>query len=255
DIPRPMDLGIEGRTALVTGARRGLGLGIAQVFGREGARVALTSRSQENLEAAAGQVDGETAIIVADSGDLERMSALPGEVEDALGPVDILVTNTGGPPAGGGLDHSPEQWQAAYETLVLSPRALIEAVLPGMRERGWGRIVNTASIGIREPIGGLALSNAHRAATMGLFKTLAAEVAADGVTLNTVATGRIATERIAELWGSMENAEAGAQREVPVGRLGTIEEYGDFVAFLCSDRAAYLTGATIQFDGGLSRSH
>ena len=217
--------------------------------------MALTSRSRANLEGAAAQVEGETAIFVADAADLDRMAKLPSEVESELGPVDILITNTGGPPAGGGLDHSPAVWQEAYETLVLAPRALIEAVLPGMRERRWGRIVNTASIGIREPIGGLALSNVHRAATMGLFKTLSREVAADGVTLNTIATGRIATERIAELWGSMEKAEEGAQREVPMARLGTIDEYGDLVAFLCSDRAAYLTGVTIPLDGGLSRSH
>lgn len=249
-----MDLGIEGRTALVTGASRGLGLGIAQVLAREGARVAMSSRSQERLEEAATQVEGETAVLVADSEDLERMRALPGAVEKELGPVDILVTNTGGPPAGGPLDHSEEVWLDAYKTLVLAPRTLVEAALPGMRERGWGRIVNTSSVGVREPLGGLALSNAHRKATVGLFKSIANEVAGEGVTLNTIATGRIATDRIAELWGSIEKAEETAKDEIPVGRLGTIEEYGALVAFLCSDRAAYLTGATIPLDGGLSRT-
>ncbi len=249
-----MDLEIAGRTALVTGARRGLGPGIAQALAREGARVALASRSQERLEEAAAQVEGESALFVADSGDLDRMQALPAAVEKELGPVEIMVVNTGGPPAGGALDHSPEAWLAAYTTLVLAPRTLIEAALPGMRKRGWGRIVNTSSVGVREPLGGLALSNAHRKAAVGLFKTIANEVAGEGVTLNTIATGRIATDRIAELWGSLEEAEKGAQRDVPVARLGTIEEYGDLVAFLCSERAAYLTGATIPLDGGLSRT-
>lgn len=249
-----MDLGITGRTALVTGASRGLGLGIAQVLAREGVRVALSSRSQERLEEAAAQVEGETALFVADSEDLDRMRELPAAVEKELGPVDILVVNTGGPPAGESLDHSPEVWQAAYTTLVLAPRTLVEAALPGMRERGWGRIVNTSSMGVREPIAGLALSNAHRKAAAGLFKSISHEVAGDGVTLNTIATGRIATDRIAELWGSIEKAEAGAKEQIPTGRLGTIEEYGDLVAFLCSDRASYLTGATIPLDGGLSRT-
>ena len=247
-----MDLGIEGRTALVTGASRGLGLAISQVLAREGARVALSSRSRERLEEAAATIGGETALFVADSADLEQMRALPAAVERELGAVDILVTNTGGPPPGGALDHSPEMWRAAYETLVLAPRTLIEAALPGMRERGWGRIVNTASVGIREPTGGLALSNAHRMATVGLFKTLATEVAGEGITLNTIATGRIATDRWAELVGSLDEAHRRAKDQVPAGRLGTPEEFGDLVAFLCSDRAAYLTGATIPLDGGIS---
>jgi 3-oxoacyl-[acyl-carrier protein] reductase len=250
-----MDLGIEGRVALVMAASRGIGRGVAATLAREGARVALASRSAERLGEAAEGIEGETATFVADTDDLERMAALPGEVETELGPIDILVTNTGGPPLGGALDNGLGEWEAAYRSLVLAPRVLIESVLPGMRERGWGRIVNLGSTSVREPIAGLALSNAHRMATVGFFKTLASEVGGDGITVNTVATGRIATERIADESGSLEPAEERARREVPAGRLGTPEECGDLVAFLCSERAAYLTGAVIPLEGGMLRSH
>jgi 3-oxoacyl-[acyl-carrier protein] reductase len=152
------------------------------------------------------------------------------------------------------LDNPLEEWEAAFRSLVLAPRVLIEEVLPGMRERGWGRIVNVSSTSIREPLPGLALSNANRMAALGLFKTLADEVAGDGITVNTVATGRFATDRLAGSDGSLEQAEAAARQEVPVGRLGKPEEYGDLVAFLCSERAAYLTGAVIPLDGGVLRS-
>jgi len=131
---------------------------------------------------------------------------------------------------------------------------LIEAVLPGMRERRWGRIVNVGSSSTREPIPHLALSNIHRMAAVGLFKTLASEVAADGITLNTIATGRFATDRLASNWGSWEEMERGAAEGVPAGRLGTPEEYGDLVAFLCSERASFLTGTVIPLDGGMLRS-
>jgi 3-oxoacyl-[acyl-carrier protein] reductase len=249
-----MELGIEGRTALVMGASSGIGRGIAAALAREGARVAIASRSKERIEAAAGEIEGEVTPFVVDTDDLDRVAEAPGEVAESLGPVEILVTNTGGPPFGGALDHGREEWEAAYRSLVLAPRTLIEAVLPGMRERRWGRIVNVGSSSMREPIPGLALSNIHRMAAVGLFKTLATEVARDGITVNTVATGRFATERLADPSGSLEPAEEGAREEVPAGRLGRPEEFGDLVAFLSSDRAAYLTGAMIPLDGGLLRS-
>jgi 3-oxoacyl-[acyl-carrier protein] reductase len=137
---------------------------------------------------------------------------------------------------------------------VLAPRVLIEAVLPGMRERGWGRIVNVGSSSTREPIPGLNLSNSHRMAAVGFFKTLAREVAAQGITVNTVATGRFATERLVSNVGSIEAAEEAARAEVPAGRLGRPDEYGDLVVYLCSERASYITGAVIPIDGGLLRS-
>ncbi|MEZ5155700.1 MAG: SDR family oxidoreductase [Solirubrobacterales bacterium] len=249
-----MELGIEGRVALVLGASRGLGRAIAAALGREGARVALSARSREGLEEVAAAIGGETAILPADTGDGDAITALAERTTAALGPVDILVLNTGGPPPGGALEAPSDAWRDAYASLVLAPLLLARACVPGMRERGWGRIVSVSSTSIREPIPGLALSNSNRMATAGLLQTLAREVAVDGVTVNTIATGRFGTERLAQLYGSMEAAEQQAVTDVPAGRLGLPEEYGDLVAFVCSDRAAYLTGTVIPLDGGLTRS-
>ena len=249
-----MDLGIEGRVALVMGASRGIGRAIAAALTREGARVAIASRSAEKLDEAAAEIGDGATPFVADASDLDRLAALPGEVEAALGPIEILVANTGGPPLGGALDHELDEWETAYRSLVLAPRVLAGAVVPGMRERGWGRIVNVGSSSTREPISGLNLSNSHRMAAVGFLKTLSREVAADGITVNTVATGRFGTERLAAAAGSLEAAEEAARREVPAARLGRPEEYGDLVAFLCSERAAYITGAVIPIDGGLLHS-
>jgi 3-oxoacyl-[acyl-carrier protein] reductase len=249
-----MDLGIEGKTALVMGASRGIGRAIAASLAREGARVAMASRSLDALKQAAAEIEGESRAFAADSVDLERLAALPGEVENELGPVDILVANTGGPPLGGAFDNSREEWDAAYATLLLAPRELIGATVPGMRERGWGRIVNVSSTSVREPIPHLTLSNALRMAAVGYFKTLSREVATDGITVNTVATGRFATERLAGTDGSLDAAEEQAKADVPAARLGRPEEYGDLVAFLASERAAYLTGTVIPLDGGMLRS-
>jgi 3-oxoacyl-[acyl-carrier protein] reductase len=236
------------------GASRGLGRAIAAALAREDAKVAIASRSQAKLEEAAGEIGERATAFVADTSDLERLASLPAEIAGKLGPVEILVTNTGGPPLGGALDHELDDWEAAYRSLVLAPRVLVDAVLPGMRERGWGRIVNVGSSSTREPIPGLNLSNAHRMAAVGFLETLSREVAADGITVNTVATGRFATERLADNAGSLEAAEEAAKREVPAARLGRPEEYGDLVAFLCSERAAYITGTTIPIDGGLLSS-
>jgi 3-oxoacyl-[acyl-carrier protein] reductase len=249
-----MDLGLEGRVALVMGASRGLGRAIAAALAREGARVAICSRSAERLEEAAAEIGERAQAFVADASDSERLAALPAEVGAALGPVAILVTNTGGPPLGGALDHELEEWEQAYRSLVLAPRVLAGAVVPGMRERGWGRIVNVGSSSVREPIPYLNLSNSHRMATVGFLKTLAREVAADGITVNDVATGRFATERLLAFGSSPEQIEEAASAEVPAGRLGQPEEYGDLVAFLCSERAAYVTGAVIPIDGGILHS-
>ncbi|MDQ3730076.1 MAG: SDR family oxidoreductase [Actinomycetota bacterium] len=250
-----MDLGIEGRIALVMGASQGIGKGIAAALAAEGAKVAMASRSIKRLDAAAADIDGETATFEADTADLDRLAALPQEVAERLGgPTEILVTNTGGPPSGGALDRAAEEWEDAYGQLVLAPRALIEVTLPLMRERGWGRIVNVGSSSTIEAIPHLALSNVHRMAAIGYFKTLAREVAGDGVTVNTVATGKIATDRLAKLSGSMDAAREMASEQVPAGRLGTPEEYGDLVAFLCSERAGYITGTTVPIDGGLLRA-
>ena len=234
---------------------KGIGRGIAEALAREGARVAMASRSQEAIDSAAESIEGDTAAFVADTTDLDRMRELPGEVAERFGdPATILVLNTGGPPPGEALANSLEEWEEAFRSLVLAPRVLVEAALPPMREGKFGRIVNVGSSSTREPIAFLTLSNSLRQAAIGYLKTLSREVASDGVTVNTVLTGRFATDRLAMNWGSWEEMERAASDDVPAGRLGTPAEYGDLVAFLCSERAGYLTGADIPLDGGLLRS-
>jgi 3-oxoacyl-[acyl-carrier protein] reductase len=177
------------------------------------------------------------------------------EVEDRLGPIDILVCNTGGPPGGpDALGFTREQWETAYMTLVLHPMALIEAVVPGMRSRGFGRVLNVVSAGVREPIPNLMLSNAHRVSMINAFKTLSRQLAPDGITFNSVLPGRIDTDRLGELYGSREAAVAVAEQEVPARRLGTVEEFAAVAVFLCSARASYVTGETVVIDGGMTRS-
>ena len=248
-----MDLGIDGKVALVTGASQGIGHAIAAELAREGARVAVSSRSREKIDAAAAEI-GATGFVL-DSADLDAIDGAVDEVEQALGPVDILVCNTGGPPGNPDpLAFSREQWETAYRTLVLAQIALIERVVPGMRERGFGRILNVASTSVREPIGNLMLSNSHRASMITAFKTLARAVAADGITLNTLLPGSIATERAYSLAGSVEQAEENAAKQVPAGRMGKPEEMAAAAAFFCSARASYVTGETLAVDGGMTRS-
>jgi 3-oxoacyl-[acyl-carrier protein] reductase len=245
-----MDLGIEGRVALVTGGSRGIGRAIAAELAAEGARVAIASRSPEAAAAELGVLG-----VAHDSADLDGVSPLVGEVEERLGPVDILVTNTGGPPPGPDpLGFAREQWEEAYRTLVLHPMALATRVVPGMRSRGWGRVVNVASTSVREVIATLTLSNAHRAATLAAWKTVARDVAGDGVTVNSVLPGRIGTDRLFSMAGSREAAQAAAAEEVPAGRVGSPEEMAAAAAFLCSARASYITGVALLVDGGLTRS-
>jgi 3-oxoacyl-[acyl-carrier protein] reductase len=247
-----VDLGIEGKVALVLGASRGIGEAVARELAAEGARVAVAARSLERLEAVA---DATGAVpFEHDNSEPQHAARLVAQVRERLGPVEILVTNTGGPPPSPDpLAPSSEQWQQAYETLVRSPLELVRAALPEMRAGGFGRIVNISSSAVREPIDGLMLSNSHRAALLAAFKTLSREVAGHGVTVNSVLPGRIATERIYELAGSREQAEAKARDEVPAARLGTPRELAAVVAFLCSARASYLTGVALLVDGGLTR--
>ena len=248
-----MDLGIDGRVALVSGASKGIGRAIAAELVAEGARVAIASRSQERIEATAGEI-GATGLVW-DTDDLDAIPGLLGEVEDRLGPVDILVTNSGGPPAGPDpLGFSRDGWESAYRSLVLAPMELVQAVMPGMRERNWGRIVNVVSTSVREPIPAIMLSNSHRAATLAAFKTVARHVAGDGVTLNSVLPGRIATDRAFGNAGSREAAEEAAREQVPAARLGLPEEMAAAAAFLASERASYITGVALLVDGGLTHS-
>jgi 3-oxoacyl-[acyl-carrier protein] reductase len=247
---RAMDLGIHDRVALVTGASKGIGRGIAEGLIAEGVRVAIASRSADRV---AGEIGARGYAF--DSNDLDAVPGLIAAVQNDLGPIDIYIANTGGPPSGSDpLAFTREQWEAAHRTLVLAPMTFLEHLLPGMRERGFGRVVAIGSIAVREPADNLQLSNAHRPGLVDAFKVLARQVAADGVTLNSVLPGRIDTDRIVELMGSRDTAEAFARENVPAQRMGTVEEFAAVAVFLCSARASYVTGETVVVDGGMTRS-
>lgn len=245
-----MDLGLEGKVALVTGASQGIGLGIASALAAEGARVAMSSRTRERIEAAAAEAGGRP--YMHDMLDLDAAPGLVRAVESDLGPVDILVTNTGGPSGGDPLGFTREQWEQAHRELVIAPIELIELVVPGMRERGFGRVLNVASSTVLEPNPALMLSNSHRPGIVAAFKTLARQLAGDGITFNSLLPGRIATARLAHLYDSLDAAHEAARDEIPAGRLGTPEEMGAAAAFLCSEPAAYITGVALLVDGGMT---
>ncbi len=248
-----MDLGLDGRVALVTGASRGIGRAIAEGLAAEGARVAVAARSREALEELAAAIGGRAHHL--DSDDLATIDPLIDAVEGDLGPIEILVANTGGPPPGSDpLAFTAGQWEAAHRSLVVAPMLLMARVVPGMRARGWGRVVAVSSSAAREPIGGLQLSNANRPGLLAAMKHLAHTAAADGVTFNAVLPGRIETDRLVANHGSLEAAERAAHDTVPARRLGTPAEVADAAVFLCSDRARYVTGQSLLIDGGLTRS-
>jgi 3-oxoacyl-[acyl-carrier protein] reductase len=245
-----MDLGLDGKVALVTGASQGIGYGIAKELVAEGVQVAVSSRTREKIEAAASEIGARA--YVHDTLDLDAAPALLEAIERDLGPIDILVANTGGPPGGDPLEFTREQWEAAHRELVLAPIEMIKQLVPGMRERSFGRIVSVSSSAAREPIPNLLLSSAHRPGLLAAFKTLAQKLAGDGITLNTILPGRIATDRISHLHGSIEKAQEVAREQIPAGRLGTAEEIAAAAAFFCSERAAYITGQALLVDGGLT---
>jgi 3-oxoacyl-[acyl-carrier protein] reductase len=248
-----MDLGIEGRVALVGGASQGIGRAVAEALIAEGAQVAISARDEARTAAVAAEI-GAAAGYGWDSGDLDGAATLVARVREQVGEIDILVTNTGGPPIGTDpLAFSDAEWEQAHRTLVMAPIALARAVVPRMRERSWGRIVGIASTSVREPISVLMLSNAERSATLAAYKTLALELAGDGITVNTLLTGSIATERSASMYGSMQAAEQAAAERVPAGRIGLPEEMAWAAAFLCSERAGFITGSALAVDGGALR--
>ncbi len=257
-----MDLGLKGRTALVCGASAGLGRAIAQSLAAEGADLAICSRSEERIGAARDEIARATgAKVIAVAADLGEPAGVEHAVSAAmagLGRIDILVTNTGGPPSGLFEEHSPDTWRHAVAQLLDSVVNLVRAVLPGMKDRGWGRIINVTSITVKQPVGGLILSNTVRAGVTGFAKTISNEVAPYGVTVNCVLPGYTRTERLVDLaranakrsGGSVEDAYAAWEHEVPMGRLGEPEELGALAAFLASEKAAYVTGQSVAVDGG-----
>ncbi len=235
-----MDFGLEGRVALVTGASRGIGRAIADALEAEGARVARASRSSP---------------YAFDSADLGAVDGLVDAVQADLGPIDVYVANTGGPPRfADPLAIPAAEWEAAHRTLVVSPMLIMGRVVPGMRERGFGRVVAVSSSTAVEPLPGLQLSTANRPGLLAAFKHLAREHAGAGVTFNAVLPGRIATERLASGYGGLDVAQEAAREEVPAGRLGTPEEVAAAAVFLCSAAASYVTGQSLLVDGGLTQS-
>ncbi|HEV2776624.1 MAG TPA: SDR family oxidoreductase [Solirubrobacteraceae bacterium] len=235
-----MDLGLTGRVALVTGASRGIGAAIADALEAEGARVARASRS---------------SAYAFDSADLAAVDALVDAVEAELGPIDVYVANTGGPPRfEDPLAIPAGEWEAAHRALVVSPMLIMARVVPGMRERGFGRVVAVSSSTAVEPLAGLQLSTVNRPGLLAALKRLARENAGAGVTFNAVLPGRIATDRLAEGYGGLDVAEAAARDQVPAGRLGTPDEVAAAAVFLCSAAASYVTGQSLLVDGGLTRS-
>lgn len=256
-----MNLGLEGRTALVLGASSGLGQAIAVALGAEGARVALAARNAENLAKTAQSVEalgGAALALPFDLADIAGIDGLVSKVEDTFGPVDILINNTGGPAPSPAAGQPLDVWEKSFRSMVLSVIALTDRVLPSMRQRGWGRIITSTSSGIIAPIPNLAMSNTLRASLAAWSKTLSREVAKDGVTVNIVVPGRIATDRVAFLdqsaakreGMSVEDVEAKSRAAIPMGRYGRPEEYADMVCFLASERASYVTGSIIRVDGG-----
>ena len=262
-----MDLRLTGKRALICGGSSGLGRAVATALVAEGVHVALLSRSADRLQAVADALNaagpGRAVIAPADLADHEALLKAVDQAEQALGgPIEILLNNTGGPPPSGVAGLDPDLWRSQFEVMVLSIFRLTDRVLPGMRAAQWGRILNVASVSAVEPIGALGVSNTLRASVAAWAKTLASEVAADGITVNTLLPGRIDTPRIQRLdqaaadrtGTSPEQARADSVKSIPVGRVGTPEEFGAVAAFLASPLAAYVTGSLIRVDGGSVRA-
>ena len=261
-----MDLGLTNKVALVAAASRGLGRAVAEELAAEGASLIICSRSEEKISQTAKEIAESTGArilgVAADVSSPDDVSRLTRLAMERFERIDILVTNAGGPPAGPFESFSLEQWDAATNLLLRSVVALTHAVLPGMKDRGWGRILNITSIAVKQPVDNLILSNSLRAAVTGFARTLANEVAPIGVTVNNIMPGYTRTERVEELSQMMAKKQgitpaefiARWEQEIPMHRIGEPREFAALAAFLVSERASYITGTSVQVDGGWIRA-
>lgn len=261
-----MDLGLRGKVALVAAASRGLGRAIAFELANEGARIVMCARGRDALDAArddiAARTKADVHAVVADVTDAAQIARVAAEAAERFGRVDILVTNAGGPPAGPFEQHTWDVWEKAVNLTLRSAVELTRAVLPGMRARKWGRVINVTSIAVKQPVDNLMLSNSLRSAVTGFARSLANEVATDGITVNNILPGYTRTERVEELAQATAKRDGVApadvmarfEREIPMKRLGEPLEFAALAAFLASERASYITGQSIAVDGGWIRS-
>lgn len=249
-----MNLGIQGKVALVTGASSGIGRACALALAAEGAALAVAARRMPELQKvcalARESFDVQAMAFEVDLSDASSIATMLGAVCDRFGPPDILIANSGGPKPGTFTEVSREDWDTAYRGIFQSVIALVDGVVPEMRKKKWGRIVLLASSSVKAPIRSLVLSNAFRTGLVSAMKTLSIEVARDGVTINTIATGRIATDRLRQLYPT-DAAWQRAEQEIPIGRIAAPDEFAPAVTFLCSQPASYITGQTLAIDGGL----
>jgi 3-oxoacyl-[acyl-carrier protein] reductase len=260
-----MDLGISGKRALVLASSQGLGFGIAAQLCREGANVLLTGRVEEKLKAAAARLTeagpGKARYAVVDLVTADAAAKLYGAAKAQLGGVDILVNNTGGPPPGTADTPDSAAWRSQIDTMLIRVIEITNLCMPDMKDSGWGRVLTIASSGVVQPIPNLAMSNTIRSALVGWSKSLSNEVAAHGITVNMLLPGRIRTERLKQLDAaaaertgkSVEEISAAEQALIPAGRYGTVEDFGNVGAFLCSEAASYMTGGLVRCDGGAIR--
>jgi len=242
-----MDLGIAGRRAAVAGASSGLGLATARALANEGVKVAICGRDRARVQTAASELGHDAVGLVADVGTPDGAEHFVVRSREALGGLDILVTNAGGPPPGNFASTDVDAYPEAISMNLMSVVAMCKAAVPGMREQRWGRVVAITSISVRQPLPMLILSNTARAGATGFLKTLATEVAPDGVTVNSLQPGVHRTRRVEEIYGGNIDAAANG---IPVGALGDAGDFGSVAAFLCSDAARFITGAAIPVDGG-----
>ena len=257
-----MDFGLTGKVALVAAASKGLGRAIAQELAVEGASVAMCARGEDALERARAEIAESTGSdVLAIAGDVSRASDVDNITRRTLekfGRIDVLVTNAGGPPSGKFESLSPEMWQEAFDLTLMSVIRLASAVIPGMKERKWGRVINVTSIAVKQPVDGLMLSNSLRSAVTGFARTLANEVAPHGITVNNILPGYTRTERVEQLSDATAKREGITREaalnkwesEIPMRRLGEPREFAALAAFLASERASYITGTSISVDGG-----